>query len=485
MVVKSNRSEHLLTLKGNRWWFRQGIPKPVHRVTGGPSFIMINLETSDIREAKRRRDDIEAFTRTQFRDVRDGLRGAFELPDWFPSAQPSGRPMGLSGAARGAIIRAAMDGAEDDDEKLMIVRAAEAEADRMKPAQRKAFEDAMSGQVKIEHHLQDHLKTAGLAPKTEAERRGIVMMLARWCSAVGLTLDQIDRKRAGQYVAEVLEEKHAKTRAKHISFLRQYWIFMARRGHVRLPQGEAITSGWPWNDQLIETKGKRVERGARKAEERPFTDTEVSTLMNSTFPLKEAWEGVMKDVFLVALLSGMRQAEIVTLWVEEVVEENGHLSFNLQQGKNASAARKVPAHSSLVSMVRERLKGKAGQDPLFHELAGMGNPSDTYGKRFKRWREALDVADVQEDTRRSLVNFHSARRWFTIKARHAEQPKETIADVIGHTPDKQDVTFGVYAREASEGQRRACVEAVRLPLRCLEVEVIIERDNDVQPPLRV
>ncbi len=62
----------------------------------------------------------------------------------------------------------------------------------------------------------------------------------------------------------------------------------------------------------------------------------------------------MKDVFKVALLSGMRQAEIVTLWVEEI-EENGYqLSFNLQQGKNTSAARRVPVHSSPVSMVRER-----------------------------------------------------------------------------------------------------------------------------------
>ncbi|MGJ8587679.1 MAG: tyrosine-type recombinase/integrase [Yoonia sp.] len=466
MPVKSTRSEHLLMLKGNRWWFRQGIPKPVHKVTGGSSFIMINLETSDIRQAKGRRDDIEALTRIQFRDIREGLRNALELPDWSPSKEPSGRPLGLPAAARGALTRVALDAADDADDdaqRWLIMQAAEAEADRMNPAQRKAFEDAMSGHVKIDYHLEDHLTTAGLAAKTEAERRGLVNMLARWCGEKGLTLDQIDRKWAGRYVSEVLEEKHRVTQGKHLTALRQYWIFMAKRGHIDLPRGEAVTVGWPWNDQLIETKGKRVNRGAHKAVERPFTDTEASILINSAFPLTGAWEGVMKDVFKVALLSGMRQAEIVTLWVEEIVEEDGQLSFNLQQGKNASAARKVPVHSSLAPMVRERLKGKAGQDLLFHELADMGNPSDTYGKRFKRWRDALGVADDQADTRRSLVNFHSARRWFTTKARHAGQPKETIADVIGHTPDKQDVTFGVYAREASEGQRRACVEAVRLP----------------------
>ncbi len=109
----------------------------------------------------------------------------------------------------------------------------------------------------------------------------------------------------------------------------------------------------------------------------------------------------MKDVFKVALLSGMRQAEIVILWAEEVEENGDQLTFNLQQGKNPSAARRVPVHSSLVSMVRERVKGKAGQNLLFHKLASMGNASDTYGKRFKRWGEALGVADDQADTHRS------------------------------------------------------------------------------------
>ena len=72
-------------------------------------------------------------------------------------------------------------------------------------------------------------------------------------------------------------------------------------------------------------------------------------------------------------------------------------------------------------------------------------------------------AVMQEGSRRSLVNFHSARRWFTTKARHAGQPKETIADVIGHAPDRQDITFGVYAKDASEAQKRECIEAVSMP----------------------
>jgi hypothetical protein len=48
-------------------------------------------------------------------------------------------------------------------------------------------------------------------------------------------------------------------------------------------------------------------------------------------------------------------------------------------------------------------------------------------------------------------------------ARHAGQPRETIGDVVGHSADKRDITFGVYTQGASEAQWRACVEAVWLP----------------------
>jgi site-specific recombinase XerD len=357
-----------------------------------------------------------------------------------------------------------LDAAEDAEELRLIMDAAETEAEQMRPAQREAFENAMSGKVEVERYLEDHIKTTGLAPKTVSERRGIVMMLARWCADQGVTLDQVDRKQAGRYVSDVLEAKHLKTQAKNLSSLRQYWIYLSQKGHVTRPQGEAIKSGWPWNDQLIARQGKRVERGSKKELERPFTDAEVSTLLNSAYPFKKTGEMIMRDVLLVSLLSGMRQAEIVTIWVEEVVQDNdGHLYFNLQQGKNASAPRKVPVHSSLAKMVRGRMKGKQPRSMLFHELEGRSNPADTYGKRFKPLREFFGIDEKQADTRRSLVNFHSARRWFTTKARHAGQAKEVIGDVIGHQPDKQDITFGVYAREASEDQRRACVQAVKLP----------------------
>ncbi len=462
MAGKSSKgSERLLSLRGNVWWFRQQVPKAVHEITGGSKFLLINLRTPDIAEAKNRRNELEAVTRLQFQQIRAFKRAALSIPGWSQEVTSAS----LSPAERGTLARAAIENADDapdDDGGLspldLAVIAAEQEADNLKPAQRKAFEDAKAGRVHITHYLDAYLASAGLAPKTTNERRGLIGRFETWCVEKGIKLDSVDRRLAGRYVSEMIDPMHPETQRKHLTALRAYWKYMGRRGHVKVPAGETVRSGWPWNDQQLEKAGKRAERGARDTE-RPFTDDEVRKLLHAPFPMRPEWEDLMRDVLMISLLSGMRQAEVLTLWVEEVRDD----VFDIQQGKTDAAARRVPVHPALQEIVSRRLKGKGPKDWLFHEVQHERDPGDTFGKRFKRFREAVGVDDRRDGVRRSLVNFHSARRWFTTKARHAGQQRETIADVIGHRPDKQDVTFGVYARGASEDQKRACVGAVELP----------------------
>jgi hypothetical protein len=157
----------------------------------------------------------------------------------------------------------------------------------------------------------------------------------------------------------------------------------------------------------------------------------------------------------------MRMAEVLTLWTEEVQGD----FFDIQQGKTRSAARKVPIHPDLKEIVERRTKDKGPKAWLFHELADERDPGDTFGKRFNRYRKHLKVDDVRDGKRRSLVNFHSARRWFVTQARHAGQTVETVKDIVGHVSDKKkDITFGVYTQGASQQQMRDCVEAMKLPL---------------------
>lgn len=464
MAGKSKKGgERLLLLQRNVWWFRQQVPAVVRERIGSKQFIMVNLRTADVVEAKRRRDELESQTRIQFRHIKMGRRATLELPGWKPESAPRQATMGP--AERGAMWREALADARaaDDPTAFEIARdlaADEAEAFGNDDAKRRAFSDAFTGREEVDHHLETYLSTAGLAPKTTGERRGLVQKFARWAAGKGLILDRIDRRQAGKYVTEAIDPLHPVTQTKHLTALRQYWVYLAKRGHIDLPAGEDRNSGWPWDGQQTEKRGKRVERGSKVEEERPFTDNEVSKLLYAPWPMKKPdWESQIRDATAISLLTGMRLAEVLTLWVGDVDGD----WIDIKEGKTEAAARRVPIHPDLKAIVQRRTEGKAATDWLFHELRTERDPGDTFGKRFKRFREGVGVDDRREGVRRSLVNFHSARRWFATKARHAGHPKETIAQIVGHKADKSDVTFGVYAREASEGQLKACVGDVKLP----------------------
>ena len=83
-------------------------------------------------------------------------------------------------------------------------------------------------------------------------------------------------------------------------------------------------------------------------------------------------------------------------------------------------------------------------------------------KAFTNYRRSLGVDERLPGRKRSLVNFHSFRRWFRTKAEQAGIPETTIAAVVGHK--RQGETFGTYSAGPSMEQFRACVEAVKLPL---------------------
>lgn len=82
-------------------------------------------------------------------------------------------------------------------------------------------------------------------------------------------------------------------------------------------------------------------------------------------------------------------------------------------------------------------------------------------KRFGRYMRSVKVAVIVADKRRSLVNFHSFRRWFITQAERAGQAKTIIEAVVGHK--REGMSFGTYSGGPSEAQHRACVEAVKLP----------------------
>lgn len=437
----------LLRLKGHVWWFQRDVPAACLAAIGKGS-VAKSLETSDVRIATERRDQVEIETTRLFSDIQSGK------PAIAATAAPA-----LRGQLWRETITALFEADDDEDtEELDLARhAQEAEREALRAADKRAFDDARLGRVQIDHYLDAYLGAARVAPKTAKGRRGLVKKFAAWCVDEKLTLDKINRKIAGRYVTAMIDPLHAVTASAHLLALRQYWIYLHARGHIS--NGDPL--GAPWTGQQLRNNGRRIERGDLESE-RSFTNDELNTLLHAPYPPKmdPAHRQQLLDAIKISLLSGMRMVEVISLWVEEVHDG----VFDVQQGKTDAAARKVPIHPDLAEVVERRTRDKGPRDWLFQELRIENDPGDTFGKRFRRYRLHLGVDDKREGKRRSLVNFHSARRWFTTEARHAGHPKETIGDVIGHHADKKDITFGVYTKGASEAQRRACVESVRLPV---------------------
>ncbi len=473
-MAKRNGPDRLLDLRGLTWWFKRDIPAKCRAVfkdprTGKPkATFMVNLKTADLRAARRLRDELEADTDAMFRDIRAGKTVA--------AAALSAKEQGI--LAREAIA-AAVDHQQDgpDDSFGLYEAAVQSAEDTMErftsDDEAAAFADALHGREDVSAHLDTYLAAADFAPKTVSERRGNIGRFAKWAAEQNpaLTLDRIDRKKAGKYVSEAIDKMHPQTQKKHLAALRGYWRWLAARGHVDLPPGALMDAGWPWDGQQVQRNGKRVERGSRE-EERPFADAEAKTLLYAPYPdgMDPDHEGQIADAIRISLLSGMRMAEVLTLWVEEVREgpEGAGLVFDIQQGKTDAAARPVPVHPDLMKIVQRRLKDAKGADKpgkawLFHELADERDPGDTFGKRFRRYRLALGVDDKRDGKRRSLVNFHSARRWFATAADRAGQTEAVIKDIVGHVPDRKNVTRSSYIARSSGAQMRACIESVMLP----------------------
>ncbi len=451
-------------MRGLKYWFKRDIPQALRVSFDNKTAYLVNLETSDLREAIKRRDELINQTDQLFEQAHKGTLTsgssdpiAVMAESWRAEIEAATRNPHAWAAQVLGVDEKTLDDEDVVSPHDFINETTEAIASEHGAKNAHRFMNLVQGKVSVDHHLETYLKEAELAAKTTNERRNLVKLVSRWSEKQGLSLLQIDRATAGRYYTECISSLHPATAKKHLGSVKLYWDYLIMRGHVH---GEN-----PWENQTIHNRKRRVERGS-DVTERPFTEQEISTLLYSNYPkgMRKDFQQQIADAIRISALSGMRLAEIITLWVEEcLLDENDIGFFNIQQGKTSAAARKVPIHPDLIEIVRRRTYGKKPQDWLFHELAKERDASDTFGKRFANYREKLGVDDKREGRRRSLVNFHSFRRWFVTEAERAGQPESTISQVVGHEEGRKSITFKVYSGGSSDAQKRHCVEAVRLP----------------------
>lgn len=286
-----------------------------------------------------------------------------------------------------------------------------------------------------------------LAERTRLQYRRDLAELEAWLSSAGIApiLEAVTPRAAGRFVTEGMlgAGTHRKTANRKISAASAYWRWLVKR---------AIVADNPWRGQSL-PKGAHTETSGRS--KRPFTAAEVATLLSGPA------DPELADAMRIAALSGMRIEELYRLTVADCADG----WFNVRAAKTRAGIRRVPIHHDLGAIINRRCAGRDAGAFLFPEPGGPAKPgrerSMAASKRFGHYRRRLGVHDRGDACRQSRVDFHSWRRWFVTEARRAGFDRAVVAAVVGH--ETGNITDDVYSGGPANEQKRACVEAVRLP----------------------
>jgi integrase len=299
--------------------------------------------------------------------------------------------------------------------------------------------------VPVGFHFDDFMAEKAPQPKYAYRFKTAVRKLEAWLqdqsNGARIGVRQINRELARRFIRDKRAEGASPATVKgYQSCLGVYW-------------------SWLEDKRLVEPDvwiNHRVEAGDDEGDKRPFTDNEVKVLLQGPAPL------LIKDLMMLAALTGMRRSEITNLKVGNC---KGAV-FDVQGGKTKAARRRIPIHSDLEEIVTRRCAGKRDDEYLLEGLSspasrGASGRGSKLGEVFTKYRRKVGVDDRQSGDGQSLVDFHSFRRWFCTKAEQAGIQEHLIASVVGHT--RKGMTFGRYSAGPSDAQRRSVVDAVSLP----------------------
>lgn len=155
---------------------------------------------------------------------------------------------------------------------------------------------------------------------------------------------------------------------------------------------------------------------------------------------------------ILAIHSGMRLDEMATLKVEELIEQDGILAFDLRgrpltgrsRVKNVPSKRLVPLHPRLIAMGFVQW-ARASRDPDGFIFPGLKfDKRDKRGSQFSKWWGLWCGANAKEEGQGiadPLLTFHSFRHTFKRAAR--ETVDRDIHDILtGHTDGSVSAGYG-------------------------------------------
>jgi integrase len=253
-----------------------------------------------------------------------------------------------------------------------------------------------------------------------------------------------------------------RTLNRHVNALGALWKWADRQG--MLP-GDVRS---PFSG-LARPTGRKSRTGYQ-----PFTEEELRVLLGSPLLTKVTWSGrvhpdkhesktALMWLPLVALFTGMREAEICQLRAGDIQEEDGIIFINVaeQDGakvKTEAAIRRVPVHSELISCgFLEYVDhiSTQGHKQLFPGLKP-GGPDKKLSwyisKAFTTHRRTLGLD-------RPGLAFHSLRKNVATALERARVPENEAVQLLGH--EKMSMSYSVYSLGLDLHGLQDVVERVR------------------------
>ncbi|HDU3835753.1 TPA: tyrosine-type recombinase/integrase [Klebsiella aerogenes] len=263
-------------------------------------------------------------------------------------------------------------------------------------------------------------------------------------------LRDINRTTVTGWLDKLKSEKAPQTIQNYISALAQIWD-LARNRYHDAPQDN------PWRGHGLEAKGSKVSYEV-------FTHAELAKVFSALDGDDE-----MQNVTLIGMYSGMRLNEICSLRAANIKEIEGVLCFEVTEGKSKAAARIIPVHSLITSLVLS-LREKPHNGFLFYRASitdrADGKRSTWHSQRFTRAkRKALG----EQGTERKV--FHSLRHGVaqildrggvgTGKLKPVQEDR--IALLLGHERGSTE-SFKTYSKNAASPiELSRYVELIRYP----------------------
>lgn len=451
MPSKSSSDKRFLERHGDQWRVTLAVPRPLQARFG--TRLKQSLQTDSLAVANRLkwavikelRDRIDLALGADVEDQAAVLREALLVRKEYRKAMDPNLEDDIRRAAesRAYEILGPETSIEHDDEGSYPIY------DKQRKHLATTYMRVATGNgTPLKLHYTEYVAQLSLNRRTIADDQRGIDYLAAWCVKNDLKddLSSITTKAAKQFATDLpglANGIQARTVLKYITRLAQYWKYLNYK---------EIHDENPWLAVVI-----KVEETPHEEEERAFTHQEVQTLL-----LGDAAPEMM-DLMMIAALTGARLDVIVDLKVGDTANN----AFKFKPQKKEKSPRYVPIHSSLAEIVERRTKGKEPTDEFFPEFPGPKKETSLRERSFKAsneftaYRRRCGVNEQIPGRRRSLVNFHSFRRWFITEAERANVRPELISALVGHK--RSGMTLGRYSEGPEMKAARRAIAAVKLP----------------------